>query len=48
MKIAVMGELDAVVSPQHSYADPVTGAAHACGHNAQIAAMLGVARAFCR
>ena len=43
VKIAVMGELDAVVSPQHSYADPVTGAAHACGHNAQIAAMLGVA-----
>jgi metal-dependent amidase/aminoacylase/carboxypeptidase family protein len=43
IKIAVMGELDAVVSPTHPCADPTTGAAHACGHNAQIAAMLGVA-----
>lgn len=43
--IAVMGELDAVVSPQHKCADPVTGAAHACGHNCQIASMLGVAYA---
>ena len=41
--VAVMGELDAVVSPRHPFADPVTGAAHACGHNAQIAAMLGCA-----
>lgn len=41
--VAVMGELDAVLSPSHQFADPVTGAAHACGHNAQIAAMLGCA-----
>jgi len=43
IKVAIMGELDAVVSPAHPCADPVTGAAHACGHNAQIAAMLGAA-----
>ena len=39
--VAVMGELDAVLSPEHPFADPHTGAAHACGHNAQIAGMLG-------
>ena len=44
-KIAVMGELDAVVCPEHRMADPVTGAAHSCGHHAQIASMLGVAYA---
>ena len=42
-KIAVMGELDAVICPGHRYADPVTGASHSCGHHAQIASMLGVA-----
>lgn len=41
--IAVLGEMDAVVCPAHPFADPVTGAAHACGHNMQIAAMLGAA-----
>lgn len=41
--IAVIGELDAVISPQHPMADPITGAAHACGHNAQLAALLGAA-----
>lgn len=44
-KLAVMGELDAVVCPKHPNADPKTGAAHSCGHNGQIAAMLGVAMA---
>lgn len=43
VRLAVMGELDAVVCPEHPQAHPETGAAHSCGHNAQIAGMLGVA-----
>jgi len=43
LKVAVMGELDAVVCPEHRCADPVTGAAHSCGHFAQIASVMGVA-----
>ncbi len=42
LTVSVMGELDAVVSFEHPHADRTTGAAHCCGHNAQIAAMLGV------
>lgn len=42
LSVAVLGELDAVVSFDHPHADRTTGAAHCCGHNAQIAAMLGV------
>lgn len=42
-RVMVMGELDAVVCPLHSCADPQTGAAHSCGHNSQIASMLGAA-----
>lgn len=38
--VAVLGELDAVGCPDSCKADPMTGAAHACGHNLQIAAML--------
>ncbi|WP_392672699.1 amidohydrolase [Streptomyces sp. LN785] len=41
--VAVLGELDALVLPGHPLADPVTGAAHACGHHAQVASMLGAA-----
>jgi len=41
-RIAVMGELDSVLCPGHPDADPVTGAAHSCGHNAQLMMMLGV------
>jgi amidohydrolase len=40
---AVLGELDGLVVAGHPQADPETGAAHACGHNAQIAALLGCA-----
>ena len=40
--VAVMGELDSLLVPGHPHADPSTGAAHACGHHAQIAMMLGV------
>ena len=45
MRIAMMGELDAVVSPMHLNADPVTGAAHACGHNCMIASLAAAAYA---
>jgi len=40
--VAVLGELDALLVPTHANADPQTGAAHACGHHAQIGMMLGV------
>src|SRR5206468_3189417 len=40
---AVMGELDGLVVQGHPEADTATGAAHACGHNAQVAGMLGAA-----
>ena len=42
-KIAVFGELDAICVPSHKDSDKVTGAVHACGHNGQSAALLGVA-----
>ncbi|MDI6755779.1 MAG: amidohydrolase [Thermodesulfobacteriota bacterium] len=41
MHLAIMGELDSILIPAHPFADPQTGAAHACGHNASIAGMLG-------
>ncbi|MBN4064200.1 amidohydrolase [Dehalococcoides mccartyi] len=41
--IAVMGELDSLIVPEHAHADSITGAAHACGHHAQIGSMLTVA-----
>jgi amidohydrolase len=39
--VAVIGELDGLPVPDHPYADPKTGAAHACGHAAQLGMMLG-------
>lgn len=41
--ICIIGEMDAIVCHGHPNADPITGAAHACGHNAQVAAMVGAA-----
>jgi amidohydrolase len=40
---ALLGELDGLVVAGHPLADPETGAAHACGHNAQVAGLLGAA-----
>ena len=40
---ALLGELDALVVAGHPEADPSTGAVHACGHNAQIAGLVGAA-----
>ncbi|HME97172.1 MAG TPA: amidohydrolase [Methylomirabilota bacterium] len=40
---ALLGELDGLVVAGHPVADPETGAAHACGHNAQMAGLLGAA-----
>ncbi len=37
----IMGELDSVLCPEHPHADPKTGAAHSCGHNGMLTAMLG-------
>lgn len=46
--VALMGELDALVVPDHPRADRATGAAHACGHNAQIAGLMGAALGLAR
>ncbi len=39
--VAIIGELDSILVADHPSANPETGAAHCCGHNAQIANMLG-------
>ena len=41
-RLAFIGELDSLRTSEHPLADPTTGAAHSCGHNAQIG------RASCR
>jgi len=41
--MAILGELDAMLVPDHPECDPNTGAVHACGHNCQVSALLGVA-----
>ena len=41
--VAVMGELDSLRVLDHAKVDPETGAAHACGHHAQIGMMIGAA-----
>lgn len=43
--IAVLGELDSLLCWEHPDRDRSTGAVHACGHNAQIAMLIGVAAA---
>jgi len=44
-EILVMAELDSIICPEHKDANPKTGAVHSCGHNAQCAALIGLASA---
>ena len=46
--VAVLGELDALPVADHPAADAQTGAAHACGHHAQLTHLLAVATALVR
>ena len=41
--VALFGELDSLIVNDHPHADPETGAAHACGHHAQIGMLLSAA-----
>ena len=41
--LALIGELDALTVAGHPMENPETHAAHACGHNAQIAGLMGAA-----
>ena len=41
--VCLMGELDALPIPNHEFANPETGAAHCCGHHAQLTGVLGAA-----
>ncbi len=44
-KILILAELDSLLCATHPEANPETGAVHACGHHAQMAALLGLALA---
>ncbi len=39
--VAILGELDSLLCAESPFADKATGAAHTCGHNAQIATCVG-------
>ena len=41
--MALLGELDSLIVREHPFADPNTGAAHACGHHCQIGMLFGAA-----
>ena len=41
--VAVLGELDSLVLPNHPECDKNTGAVHACGHNASATSLIGTA-----
>lgn len=41
--ICLMGEFDGLPIPTHAHANPETGAAHCCGHHAQVAGVIGAA-----
>ena len=41
--VAVLGELDSLILPNHPGCDKQTGAVHACGHNASATSIIGTA-----
>lgn len=47
ISLALISELDALRIPDHPYANTETCAAHCCGHNAQLAGVMGAAIALC-
>ena len=44
-EVLILGELDSIICPSHKESDPITGAVHSCGHNAQCATLVGIAAA---
>ncbi len=44
-EILILGELDSIICPEHPECNKETGAVHSCGHNAQCAALVGIAAA---
>lgn len=46
--VAIIAELDSVLCLAHPKANVSTGAAHACGHNSQLASLLGAAAGLVR
>ena len=44
-EVLVLGELDSIICPEHPESNKETGAVHSCGHNAQCAALIGIAAA---
>ncbi len=44
-EVMILAELDSIICREHKDSNPQTGAVHACGHNAQCAAMVGIAAA---
>ncbi|NLW74649.1 MAG: amidohydrolase [Clostridiales bacterium] len=44
-RVLILGELDALICSEHPEADPETHVVHCCGHNAQCAALVGIAAA---
>ena len=44
-EVLILAELDSIICPDHPESNPETGAVHSCGHNAQCAALVGIAAA---
>ena len=44
-EVLILGELDSIICANHPDSNPETGAVHSCGHNAQCAALVGIAAA---